>query len=147
MYDVRPEVQEQQALSREFVLHGNLDALRPGRDAVMDFVRQHCLDERQEIDIMLALQEALANAILHGCHGDSSKLVHCTVGISPATFEFTIRDPGRGFDSSGSTDSTEEGANLTEHGRGILLMRSLMDEVEYRHNGTELRLVKRRSSG
>jgi serine/threonine-protein kinase RsbW len=141
--NVPPQVQ-QQALSREFVLNGNLAALAPGRNAIMNFVREHCAGEEQEIDIMLALQEALANAIRHGCHDDAGKLVHCTVEITPQAFEFLIRDPGEGFDAGSATDSTEDGTNLTQHGRGILLMRSLMEEMQYRRNGTELYLMKKR---
>lgn len=147
MQEARPAM-EQQTLSRDFVLTGNLDALTPGRDAIMDFVHQHCADEQQEIDIRLALQEALANAILYGCKNDAGKLVHCLVEISPSAIELIVRDPGEGFDTSSAIDEAEDGSNLTQHGRGILLMRSLMDEVGYRHNGSELHLKKlRRSSG
>ncbi len=144
MQETRPAV-EQQSLAREFVLTGNLAALAPARGAIMEFVHEHCADEQQEIDILLALQEALANAILHGCHSDGSQLVHCTVEISPSAIEFTIQDPGPGFDTGSATDTTEDGTNLSEHGRGIHLMRSLMDEVSYRRNGSEVRLKKMRS--
>jgi len=136
--------EQQHGVQREFVLTGNMAALAPGRDAIMEFVHEHCADEQFEIDIFLTLQEALANAILHGCHDDPAKLVHCTVDVSPAAFEFTIRDSGDGFDPGDAVESTEDGTNLTQHGRGIFLMRSLMDEVTYRHNGTELHLKKLR---
>jgi serine/threonine-protein kinase RsbW len=141
--EARPDVQPQ-SLSREFVLPGNLSALPAGRDAIMDFVHEHCGDEQKEIDIFLTLQEALANAILHGCHDDPRQHVRCAVDITPTAFEFTITDPGEGFDPGGATESTEDGTNLTQHGRGIFLMRSLMDEVTYRRNGTELHLMKKR---
>jgi serine/threonine-protein kinase RsbW len=137
-----PSVEQQ--LSREFVFAGSLASLAPVREAIMDFVRSHCHDEQQEIDILMALQEGLANAIVHGCQGDATKLVHCTVEISPSAIEFIIRDPGEGFDSTSVTESVEDGTNLTEHGRGIHLMRELMDEVSYRCNGTELHLKKGR---
>lgn len=136
---------EQQTLSRDFVLTGSLAALPPARDAIMEYVRRYCADEQQEIDIMIALQEALANAILHGCQGDAAKLVHCTVEISPLAIEFTVRDPGPGFDSAEATDVSEDGTNLTQHGRGIHLMRSLMDDVSYRRKGSELHLKKLRA--
>jgi serine/threonine-protein kinase RsbW len=144
MREVRA-TQQQHGVMREFVLTGSMAALKPGRDAIMDLVHEHCGDEQVEIDIFLALQEAMANAILHGCHDDPAKLVHCTVEITPTAFEFTIRDSGDGFDSGGAVESAEDGTNLTQHGRGIFLMRSLMDEVTYRHNGTELHLKKLRA--
>lgn len=137
---------EQKTLSREFVFTGDPASVAPARDAIMEFVGGHCSDEQQEIDIFLSLQEGLANAILHGCQGDPGKEVHCTVEIRPSAFYFVIRDPGQGFDTASASDETEDGTNLTQHGRGICLMRSLMDEVSYRHNGSELQLKKMRPS-
>lgn len=141
--EIRPSTEER-SLTREFVFTGSVASLGPARDAVMDFVRGHCANEQQETDILLALQEALANAILHGCRGDAAKLVHCTVEISPSAIEFTIRDPGTGFDTANPADMADDGTNLTEHGRGIYLMRSLMDEVHYAKHGSELHMKKLR---
>ena len=144
MHQVGEQVQSEM-LSREFALSGTLATLPAARDEIMEFVHPHCADEQQELDIMIALQEALANAIVHGCHGDAGKMVRCTVEISPSAIELTVRDPGQGFDTTNSDDISEDGTNLTRHGRGIHLMRGLMDEVTYRHQGTELRLKKLRS--
>ncbi len=132
----------EQTLSREFVFAGDSSSLVPARDAIMDLVRGHCADEQQEIDIMLALQEALANAILHGCGNDPDKRVRCVVEVSPSAITVIVQDPGPGFDAGSAIDSTEDGTNLTEHGRGIYLMRSLMDEVSYRHRGSEVVMKK-----
>ena len=116
------------------------------RDRVMDFIHEHCASEQEEIDILVALQEGLANAVLHGCRSDPAKAIRCSVEINPEAIAILIRDPGRGFDISAAMPSGD-GTNLTEHGRGILLMRSLMDEVSYRRGGTELLLRKRRTPG
>jgi serine/threonine-protein kinase RsbW len=115
------------------------------RDRIMDFLHEHCVDEQQEIDIMIALQEGLANAVLHGSRNDPSKIIRCSVDVTPEAITIVIRDPGQGFDTAAATDSADDGTNLTQHGRGIYLMRSLMDEVIYRHGGSELRLKKLRS--
>lgn len=139
------EVVEQQSLSREFVFPGNLASLPQARDSILEFVHQHCSDEQQELDILLALQEALANAALHGCLNDERKFVRCTVEITPSQFSFVIRDPGPGFPTTVSIDAAGHVANLTEHGRGIQMMRSLMDDVRYARNGSELRMTKLRA--
>lgn len=110
----------------------------------MDFLAPYCADEAEELDIFIALQEALANAVLHGCGNDPSKTIHCRVDVDPAALIITIRDPGAGFDPGMATESTEAGTNVSQHGRGICLMRSLMDEVTYRHRGTELQLRRLR---
>jgi serine/threonine-protein kinase RsbW len=117
------------------------------RQAVMDFVKPYLASELEEIDVLIALQEALVNAALHGCHNDPGKTIHCSVEIDPAGVTITIRDPGPGFDVDAVTQSTEAGANMTEHGRGIILMRSLMDDIVYRNGGSEVRLRKLRGAG
>ena len=114
------------------------------RDSVMEFVRQYCSGEPEEIDILLALHEALANAVLHGCQNDASKTIHCRVEVDPSALTIVISDPGPGFDPQAATQSTEAGTNTTQSGRGICMMRSLMDEVSYRNGGSEVRLRKLR---
>ncbi len=114
------------------------------RDHMMDFVREYCSGEQEEIDIFLALQEALANAVLHGCRNDPGKSVQAWVQIDDAAISIVIRDPGVGFDLAKLNGSAAE-LNLTGHGRGICLMRSLMDDVSFQRHGSEVHLTKRRS--
>jgi anti-sigma regulatory factor (Ser/Thr protein kinase) len=109
----------------------------------MDFLKEHGLCEGQEIDIFVALQEALANAALHGCQNDRAKTIRCWVEIDPSAFTIVIQDPGPGFDVAATT-TADPSVNTTEHGRGICLMRSLMDDVSYRRGGSEVRLRKLR---
>ncbi len=135
---------EHETLSSEFVFTGDPAAMVAVRDRIMDFLHEHCADEQQEIDIMIALQEGLANAVLHGSRNDPSKIIRCTVDVTSEAITVVISDPGHGFDIGVAADSADDGTNLTQHGRGIYLMRSLMDEVSYRHGGSELRLKKLR---
>jgi anti-sigma regulatory factor (Ser/Thr protein kinase) len=113
------------------------------RKSVMDFLKEHGLCEGQEIDVFVALQEALANAALHGCQNDRAKTIRCWVEIDPSAFTLIIQDPGLGFDVAATT-TADPSVNTTEHGRGICLMRSLMDDVSYRRGGSEVRLRKLR---
>ena len=129
---------------REFTFPGDSGSMVAARQAVMDFITPHCSSELEEIDILIALQEALANAVIHGCQNDSSKRISCSVEIDPVGITIVIRDPGPGFDVKAITRSSGADANTTEHGRGICLMRSLMDEVIYRQGGAEVQLRKLR---
>jgi serine/threonine-protein kinase RsbW len=138
------QVLEQPLLSKEFTFAGDFESMPAARDSMMDFVRPHCSDEAEEIDIFLALQEALANAILHGRKGSMAPTLHCQVEIDPLAFTIVVRDPGAGFNEEVVSDSTVSWSNLSEHGRGIRLMRSLMDEVSYRRGGSEVWMRKRR---
>ncbi len=131
-------------MTREFVFAGGSSTMIAARDTVMQFLNQQGVDGEEEIDIMIALQEALANAVLHGCGDDPTKQVHCIVSVDPAEINIVLRDPGPGFETASPSDSAEDGTNLTQHGRGILLMRSLMDEIHYSHRGAEVQMKKRR---
>jgi serine/threonine-protein kinase RsbW len=134
----------QQRVSKEFTFPGDSDSLAASRQAMMDFIEPHCSSDAEEVDVLIALQEALANAVFHGTQNDPDKSIHCRVEIDPWAFIITIRDPGPGFDVEAATQPTESGTNITTHGRGIAMMRSLMNEVVYRNGGSEVQLRKLR---
>jgi len=128
----------------EFDFPGVLAAVPESREQVLRFVIQHCPDEGDRIDILVAVQEALANAALHGCHDDPSKRIRCVVTATSSDIRIAVRDPGPGFDLERADPEKFQSTTLT-HGRGICLMRSLMSEVEFAHNGAEIILRKQRS--
>jgi serine/threonine-protein kinase RsbW len=109
----------------------------------MGFIKENGTNESEEIDIFVALQEALVNAVLHGCQNDGTKTIRCWIEIDPSAFMIVVRDPGPGFDVA-ATETTDPSVKATEHGRGICLMRSLMNDISYGHGGSEVRLRKLR---
>lgn len=102
----------------------------------------------EEIDVVeLALREALANAILHGNHADPTKkvIVACFCECKgPGGLLLVVRDEGLGFDPAKVPDPTTAEAIYSAHGRGIFLMRQLMDDVRYGNGGNEVELRKHR---
>jgi anti-sigma regulatory factor (Ser/Thr protein kinase) len=137
---------QKQTFTRHFVFAGDVDGVPAARDTVMEFLAEHVVGDDEEIDLLVALQEAFANAALHGCGGNPAKKFECDVELDASEIRIAVRDPGDGFDTS-LTDASEDGTNLSHHGRGILLMRSLMDEITYRRGGSELHMKKVRRSG
>jgi serine/threonine-protein kinase RsbW len=105
--------------------------------------RMKCVDGKEDA-IELALQEALANAVVHGAKEDPSKMVECLVACDEQRGVLIIvRDPGEGF-NPGAIPTCTMGENLySNHGRGIFLINQLMDEVKFHKNGTEIHMVKR----
>lgn len=118
--------------------------------------------------ISTALDEALTNAYYHGNLEVSSRLrdedsrrfydlaeerrtrapyhhrrINVKVELSAEYVSVTIEDGGQGFDPSALPDPTQEGFIDRPHGRGILLMKTFMDEVEFNATGNEVRMVKR----
>jgi serine/threonine-protein kinase RsbW len=119
-------------------------AVEPVVTQVMEAVREaNCVDGKADA-IELALQEALANAVVHGAKEDPTKVVECVVACDDQRGVLIIvRDPGDGFDPNAIPTCTM-GENLySNHGRGIFLINQLMDEVKFNKNGTEIHMVKR----
>lgn len=143
MHDAAQTV-ESRASALELALTGDSTAVAPARDRIMHFLEEHGVADEEAIDILVALQEALVNAVVHGCKNDPSKVIRCSVEVDADTITIVIRDPGEGFESAAVTDVSDDGVNLTNHGRGILLMRALMDEVSYSRGGSQLTLKKQR---
>jgi len=128
---------------REFTFPGDLRSIPASREQVMQYVREHCTDEADEIDLMIGVHEALVNAALHGCGDDASKTIHCSVEIQPSSVCMVVRDWGPGFDFERVADPARFDTSTLEHGRGIALMRGVVDEVTFAGGGSEVRLMKR----
>jgi serine/threonine-protein kinase RsbW len=93
--------------------------------------------------IELALQEALANAIRHGCGGDPDKRIQCCV-TSDASGDvlIVVRDPGPGFDPASVPNPLDEENLFKSSGRGIYLINQLMDQVQFADRGREVTMRK-----
>jgi CheY-like chemotaxis protein/anti-sigma regulatory factor (Ser/Thr protein kinase) len=132
-------------------------------------LRMGLCDENGKIRVGVALEEALLNAIQHGnleldsaLRQDGSdaffrlgeqrrrlapytgRRVHLHASLRPDRTTFTIRDEGPGFDVSKLPDPTDPDNLLKPSGRGLLLIRTFMDEVRHNEKGNEITMVRRR---
>jgi serine/threonine-protein kinase RsbW len=83
------------------------------------------------LNLAVALTEALSNAILRGNNDDPAKYVHVTARVDPARLVVEVQDEGKGFDLDQCTSDPTTPDNVDrEDGRGLFLMRKLMDRVE-----------------
>jgi serine/threonine-protein kinase RsbW len=86
-------------------------------------------------NIMIAITEAVNNAIKHGNQGDSSKNVSLSLSLNETQIMFRIEDEGTGFDYDNLPDPTSPENLEKPGGRGIFLMKHLSDEVEFKDGG------------
>jgi anti-sigma regulatory factor (Ser/Thr protein kinase) len=155
-----------------FVLNNDLQLIRSLVSHLQQQLR--CLplgDETERLRVGIAVEEALKNAYYHGNlevgatiadvdHEAYDALaqqrrqeapyrdrrIHVDVRISRAEAVYVIRDEGPGFDTSKLLESIQSDGNDDEPaGRGVILMRSIMDEVQYNDAGNEVTLIKRRA--
>jgi anti-sigma regulatory factor (Ser/Thr protein kinase) len=125
-------------------------------------------DETERLRVGVALEEALRNACYHGnlelgpaatkadrqAHDQlaqqrltetpyCNRRIHVTIKVSRTEAIFVIRDEGPGFDVARLPTDDELPGDEQGAGRGVVLMRSIMDEVRYNPAGNEVTLVKR----
>ena len=130
-------------LRLNMTIQGSVAEVTPAVDRIMAVVQDMRCAKGKENEIELALQEAIANAIVHGCEEDPSRNVQvCVACDEERGMLIIIRDPGPGFDP-GDIPSPLQGENLyASGGRGIYLINELMDEVRYEKGGTEIWMRK-----
>ena len=93
-------------------------------------------------EVEIALREALANAIIHGNHENSGKQVHVRCRCKPDEVLITVKDEGGGFDVNKIANPTAPENTGSIRGRGIYLMRALMDEVRFEESGVVVHMKK-----
>lgn len=110
---------------------------------ILEVARRCGCASEQEADLEIALREALANAVIHGNGEDENRgvFVRC-YGGSDKTLVL-VRDEGAGFEPGEIPDPRGSDRVQLNHGRGLFLMRELMDQVEFRRRGSEVLLFKR----
>jgi anti-sigma regulatory factor (Ser/Thr protein kinase) len=98
------------------------------------------LDDDIYGNIMIAVTEAVNNAIKHGNEGDSGRNVHLTLSLEESLIKFMIEDNGKGFDYQNLPDPTAPENIEKPGGRGIFLMKHLSDEVIFHEGGRVVEL-------
>jgi serine/threonine-protein kinase RsbW len=98
------------------------------------------LDDDIYGNIMIAVTEAVNNAIKHGNSNDKSKNVLLSLSLEDSMIKFIVKDEGTGFDYSNLPDPTAPENLEKPGGRGIFLMKNLSDEVEFKDKGRTVEL-------
>ncbi len=100
------------------------------------------LDEIQFNKLMVSLTEAVNNAIVHGNKLQPAKKVRIICEVLPGWLLFMVNDEGSGFNPARISNPLQKKNLMRESGRGIFLMRTLMDRVEFEviEGGQQVRL-------
>ena len=118
-------------------------ALNDAVDRVLTVARRCGCVRDSQADLEIALREALANAMIHGnAYHDRKRIFLRCYGAPGSEIVVLVRDEGNGFEPEDVPDPREDGRTHLSHGRGLLLMRELMDYVEYRRAGREVLIYK-----
>jgi serine/threonine-protein kinase RsbW len=123
-------------------LPSEVAAISPFVDQLMLLIRSCGCVPEGETDVEIALREALANAVIHGNHENPRKHVHVSCRCELEEVTIAVKDEGRGFDINRLTDPTAPENIGSVHGRGIYLMKTLMDDVQFEEGGVVVRMRK-----
>jgi serine/threonine-protein kinase RsbW len=133
--------------AKDLILHldmelpANTEAISPVVERVMELVITMGCASGKEFEVETAIREALANAIVHGCRKDSSKMIQfCVACDETRGMLIVVRDPGPGFDPAKLPSPLASKRLFHSHGRGIYLINQLMDEVRLERGGTEIHM-------
>jgi serine/threonine-protein kinase RsbW len=116
-------------------------------DGVIDYLSERLvkigLIKPEDSEVLIALDEAIVNAIKHGNKCNPHKAVQIVAEMSAAGARFTITDEGAGFVKDDVPDPTDPSRLLEPSGRGLLLINHIMDEVCHNKCGNQIQMFKR----
>jgi serine/threonine-protein kinase RsbW len=135
---------------RQF-MRERIEFLIPSRVEYLDAILSHLAERMIKYgiisshtsNVLIALDEAIVNAIKHGNSYDESKTVSIVAEVSKEEASFTIGDQGTGFRREDVPDPCAPENLLRPSGRGLLLIQNIMDEMCYNEAGNSLFMRKR----
>jgi len=110
---------------------------------IIEALAVYNLESQELYSIRLAVDEALANAWRHGLKQQDDLTFDVSYHMSDEGFRMRVKDPGAGFDHESLPDPTVEENLYKTNGRGVFLIRQMMDEVEYNESGNEITVFHR----
>jgi serine/threonine-protein kinase RsbW len=117
------------------------EGLESAQATVADALGARGYPEGAMFAVRLAIEEAVVNAFRHGNLSDPKKVVFFRATIDDARAEFEVEDQGPGFDPRLIPDPTDEDNLEIPSGRGVMLIKAYMTEVEYVKPGNKLRMA------
>ncbi|HEC69834.1 MAG TPA: ATP-binding protein [Candidatus Omnitrophica bacterium] len=109
---------------------------------IIERIRPLGIPEEEIFNIRLSLEEALVNAVKYGNKLDPQLTVEVKVQLDSDKLVIEVKDQGEGFDFEKLEDPTKEENIEKVRGRGIFLMKNLMDEVIFKEKGSRVIMIK-----
>lgn len=133
-------------MATELTIASELPEARRVQEQIEEALRAGGYTEHDVFAIKLALEEALVNAIKHGNQMDPDKRVFVVYSVTPERFDIRITDEGSGFNPEDVPDPTAIENLERPCGRGLLLMRGFMTDVQYHGRGNVVTMAKVRDA-
>lgn len=125
-----------------FRIPSRIEYLKKASSRILDALAPYKVPEATLFNIRLCVEEVVRNAIVHGNHCDKHLSVTVAHWAEGRRFFIEVTDEGKGFDYRRLPDPTDNENILRNSGRGVYLIRKLMDRVEFNEAGNTVRMVK-----
>jgi serine/threonine-protein kinase RsbW len=130
----------------EKVIPSNLELLCQVEMLTETVAKSMDFSDDEKDNLAIAVTEAVGNAIVHGNKKDSKKKVFITFWLTPKEVKVRVRDQGKGFDPEKLSNPLDPENVMKESGRGIFILKALMDEVEFSDGGTVISFVMKKKA-
>jgi serine/threonine-protein kinase RsbW len=129
-------------ITERICVPGEIKRVREISSKILKKLEPLGLSESDMFDIRLCVEETVRNAVEHGPSGGKPATVIIDYRIEPGKFTMEVEDEGKGFDYTKVPDPTHPDNIMKSGGRGVYLVRRLMDKVEYNDSGNKVKLTK-----
>ncbi|HEY2382668.1 MAG TPA: ATP-binding protein [Terriglobia bacterium] len=132
--------------SFQLTIPSRLEEMETVHSLVQQAITEYKLSDDMAHWIELTISESMINAIQHGNKADPAKQATLKISSNGDSIEIIVEDQGGGFKMDKVADPTDTANLLKPSGRGILIIRSFMDEVDLSQReggGCRLRMVKK----
>ena len=123
------------SVQRQLHIASRMEGITEVEGLINSLCEELGVDETHYGEILIAMTEAVNNAIVHGNKLDISKMVEIQVSTNGPVLEFRIADQGPGFDYDNIPDPTSPENIEKPNGRGVFLMRQLADTCTFEELG------------
>jgi serine/threonine-protein kinase RsbW len=127
--------------AKEIKIASKAENIRLVEKFIDGMCEEHKVNQDFYGNILIALTEAVNNAILHGNGNDPAKNIVVTCFVKDNKLAFSVQDQGKGFDYNNLPDPTSPDNIEKPNGRGVFLMRNLADEVKFNDTGSKVELI------
>jgi serine/threonine-protein kinase RsbW len=127
-------------MNKSFSISSNQEGVNRVEQEIDHLFQTKKLDEVTYGNVLVAVSEAIQNAVIHGNQKKEDKKVNISYSITESNASFTIKDQGNGFDHTNVPDPTRPENIEKLDGRGIFTMKMLSDDISFEDNGRVVKL-------
>ena len=117
-------------------------SIRKVSSRILEGLSSYGLDADTLLDIRLCAEEAVRNAIVHGNRSNKNLPVKINYWVEKGRLNIEVEDEGAGFNPDNVPDPRVDKHIMRESGRGVHLIRELMDKVDFNEKGNKIRMEK-----